>query len=744
MTASAPVLSDERTGLVVDFFEPKAFTFQIDPAVPPVQFPDAADPTRTIAAIDTAFAELAAWAAKNAHDREIYVAQVGVYHTADAASQRAYLTAVRAALDRHHLAWATYDYESGCAMRGRDGTPTIAYEALGLGGPRATETRYAIVERGKTTEIIVVRTDGRDVGIHQPIDDTTRGISALQLDEAGLTARYDSYVASGAERDPDAKLAESFTAPARAVFYIPKQDDPLVLGMLARRLLEHPGERVALEPDGEATGELLGTLEVAGQPVTSLAIIGADLEPIVVWLDADRRVFAIPEPDPTSGTIVEAHAAALPALAAAQHVALARRAEAISSRLQHRPEHGLLVRHARVFDPATLAVIENTAILIRGATIEAIGPDARVAAAAPSGIEQIDAANRFVMPGLWDSHTHISGRARALMQLASGVTTVRDMGNEGDLPTQVKRYDTGAEIGPHAVLAMRFGIEGNRRMPRVTTPDEARAIVERAARAGYAHIKVLDDIDPALVPLLARLARARGMRFSGHVPKGLTVEQFVAAGAQEIQHIGGLFRGQPSGARAYDAMIAGRVALLRRRGVTLDPTLSGTRLASGDSGLTAVASDVLARLPPVARRAVERGAFTAAEQVTVRSSHAAFGRAVRAAIDTGVTVVPGTDARLSGFALRHELAAYVDLGIPAARVLRMATLEAARNMKLDARSGSLARGKVADLIVIAGDPTRDIGDLRNIELVVKNGWILSPPALLETVNIRPPAAVGGG
>ena len=388
-----------------------------------------------------------------------------------------------------------------------------------------------------------------------------------------------------------------------------------------------------------------------------------------------------------------------------------------------------------MFDSATLAVTSGRSILILGGRIAAVGADDTIAA--PPGVDVIDAADRFAMPGLWDSHAHLFGRARAMMQLAAGVTSVREMGNEGDLPAQLRRYDAGVELGPRAVMALRFGFAQEAAMPRVTTEDEARDVVATAARRGYAQIKVLDDIDPKLVPLLARLAHARGMRFSGHLPSKMTVREFIAAGADELQHAPSLFRGQPREARVFDAEIRDRVALLARRHVTLDPTLARSGIAAGPSGLSTVELALLPRLPPLAARRVQRDAVPLPDQARVRTGFAAFGQAVRAAIDAGVTVVPGTDDTLAGFMLHGELACYVALGIAPARVLRMATLDAARNMKLDGRSGSIAPGKDADVILVDGDPTRDIRDLRNVDLVIKNGWKLSPPALLEAIAIEP-------
>jgi hypothetical protein len=199
-----------------------------------------------------------------------------------------------------------------------------------------------------------------------------------------------------------------------------------------------------------------------------------------------------------------------------------------------------------------------------------------------------------------------------------------------------------------------------------------------------------------------------------------------------------VFRGQPRDARAFDGEIRGRIDLMARRHVTLDPTLAQFELAEGVSGLSPVELDVMTRLPPLAARRLQRDAVAVGDQERRRNGFAAFREAVRAAIDAGMTVVPGTDALLPGFMLHRELELYVELGVAPARVLRMATLDAARNMKLDARTGSIAPGKSADMILIDGEPTRDIRDLRKVDLVIKDGSTLSPQALLDVIGIRSP------
>lgn len=104
--------------------------------------------------------------------------------------------------------------------------------------------------------------------------------------------------------------------------------------------------------------------------------------------------------------------------------------------------------------------------------------------------------------------------------------------------------------------------------------------------------------------------------------------------------------------------------------------------------------------------------------------------------ESGVPVLPGTDMT-PGFGLHRELELYVEAGIPAAEVLALATVDAARVMGAEDELGSIEPGKLADLIIVDGDPTRDIGDIRRVVTVVKEGRVYDPAAIYRALDIEP-------
>jgi imidazolonepropionase-like amidohydrolase len=263
------------------------------------------------------------------------------------------------------------------------------------------------------------------------------------------------------------------------------------------------------------------------------------------------------------------------------------------------------------------------------------------------------------------------------------------------------------------------------------------------------------------VPVIAAEAHRRGLRLSGHVPNGMTAEAFVRAGADEIQHVNFLFLNfwpdsvkdtrtperftAPAQRAALLDLQSDRVQsfvrLLRDRHIVIDPTVVTfeSMLVGRPGKMDPGVAEVVDRLPPTVRRAFSAGGGLPVPDSLdqrYRDSFSAFQKMVKTMYDGGVTIVAGTDG-FSGFALHRELELYVDAGIPATDVLRIATLGAARVMHRDAELGSIAPGKLADLIIVDGHPERQISDIRRVTFVMKDGRIYDPAAMYAAVGVRP-------
>jgi imidazolonepropionase-like amidohydrolase len=175
----------------------------------------------------------------------------------------------------------------------------------------------------------------------------------------------------------------------------------------------------------------------------------------------------------------------------------------------------------------------------------------------------------------------------------------------------------------------------------------------------------------------------------------------------------------------------------------LDPTMSILEgLFCGDpTAVTPGLEEIVPRFPAQVRRAMRSGALEVPpdKAAAYREAFPAMLRLLKALYDAGVTIIPGTDA-LAGYTLHHELELYVRAGIPPAEVLRMATLTPALVMGVNKDRGVIAPGKLADMILVDGDPTRNIRDLDKITTVIKGGSVYDPAGIEKALGIRPRAA----
>jgi imidazolonepropionase-like amidohydrolase len=627
------------------------------------------------------------------------------------------------------------------------------------GGERRVVYEYNDRGRGpRLVTRVVAGPDGAPTTVETAGHGYFKDSVAERFSLAGGRARWESV---GERGEQDAPVG------GRA-FYVSSSGPPEETAALARALRRAPGQRLALLPGGEARLQQAGELTVrsaAGESRTirQFLITGLGFAPIPVWLDADGELFAL-----RSGTWMAVIRAgwerALPAIAKAETDAEQTRAAALARSLVRRPasaSRALVFRHASLFDPEAKVLRPNSTVVVQGERIVAAGADGAVRV--PANAEVIDATGKTILPGLWDMHVHMQPGPEGIMHLAAGVTAVRDMANGFELLALRREIDAGRAVGPRIVVASGFiDGPGPYQGPTglfVSTPDEARAAVARYADSGYQHIKVYSSLKPALVSPIVDEAHRRGMRVSGHVPAYMTAEQFVRAGADEIQHANMLvlnFLGDTLDTRtptrftavarhAGDLDVASDsvrrfIALLRERNVVVDPTVNIFEgMFTGRLGeMGARWAPVAQRFPPQVRRSLPGGGLPVPEGMDARyrSAFASMLRLVKALHDGGVRIVPGTDD-MPGFALHRELELYAQAGIPNADVLALATLGSARVANAADRLGTVAAGKLADFIVVEGDPLQRMSDVRNVRTVVKGGALYDAAALWEAVGVAP-------
>lgn len=619
-----------------------------------------------------------------------------------------------------------------------DGTQVYTFELNDRGRGPKTTSRYKLDAKGLPTS---VETTGNDYW-KNPVDEKfTR--------ENGRA----SWKSSSEHGDREVR---------EPAFFLSLNGPPQELMLLAKALLAAPDHRLPLLPTGEARIEEVTSrpVQAAGhtQTVHLYSISGLGFTPNYLWLDDKHELFA--SIDGWAALYREGWVDVVPQLTNAQDAAEKAHYRDLAGKLAHHPQGGLAIRHARLFDPETRTLQPDTTVIVSGNRIQAVGKDGEVTV--PAGVEVVDAQGKTLLPGLWDMHVHLS-EEQGLFNLACGVTTVRDLANDVDhLLDMRKRWDSGEGIGPRVLMAGFIDGPGPFAGPTkvlVSTEKEALDWVDRYAKLGYVQIKLYSSLDPKLVPPIVKRAHELGLRVSGHIPNGLSAEQAVREGFDEIQHANFLvlnfldpkidtrgtarFTEVAKHAAELDLQsprVKSFIALLKEHHTVSDPTLGAFEgMFIGEAGkVDPSLAEVADRLPPQVQRGLYGGGLNPPDdqKQRYRDSYRTMENLVKAMHDAGVTIVAGTDGQ-AGFNLHRELELYVDSGLPAPEVLRIATLGAARVMKRDQDLGSIAPGKLADMVLVDGDPTARISDVRRVVLTVKDGTTYDPNAIWATLGVKP-------
>jgi imidazolonepropionase-like amidohydrolase len=385
---------------------------------------------------------------------------------------------------------------------------------------------------------------------------------------------------------------------------------------------------------------------------------------------------------------------------------------------------------ATVVDGTRRAPIANATVIVRGGRIEAVGPASRVRP--PSSVPKVDVAGATIIPGLWDMHAHASQIDWAPVYLASGVTTIRDMGGEMAFLTAFRdAVSAGEAIGPRMLLAGLIDGPGPRAFGAVSaaTADEAQQIVRRYKDAGFRQIKIYSLVSPSVAAAIAVEAHRLGMTVTGHVPNGMTADQAVGVGFDQIAHM-------PLSGDPGSEQVQSLIGLFVRRRIVIDPTESWNELL-GRPAATPIESfqPGVRRLPTPLARMIASLPGSAGDAAAARARLLNSLHLVRDASQAGVLVVAGSDKGVPGFSLQRELELYVEGGMTPLDALRTATANAAQAMRID-DSGTVEGGKRADLVVLTGNPLENISNIRTAKWVVANGKLYDCQKLWEAAGFK--------
>jgi imidazolonepropionase-like amidohydrolase len=500
-----------------------------------------------------------------------------------------------------------------------------------------------------------------------------------------------------------------------------------------------------------------GPLEIGGMKMQGFTVAGLIWGEESLWMDRAGNLTALVSTDAEFDhfeAVREPYAANLGAFIAAaaraELAALNRLTAAAKSKRLPR----LAISGATLVDSSGAPAVQDSVILIEDGVITAVGKRGQVAV--PNDAARLDATGKWAIPGLWDMHAHYEQVEWGPIYLASGVTTVRDVGNEFDfvrtLHDALDRVDHPA-IGPYLEFAGIIDGSGPTQVGAVIadSPEEATSWVERYRSAGAQQIKIYSSVKPEIVKAITAAAHARGMTVTGHVPRGMTAIDAVMDGMDQINHLeylGSYFAAYPQSTdgrldptgipelQIGSDRASQLIEILRQRGTVLDPTLATYELWAHTAPLDQLEPGVR-HLPPQLKQALDSPPAGAERRPLVEMQEKIRREAIRRLHAAGVVMVAGTDQGIPGYSLHREIELYVEAGFTPLEALQSATIHAARAVGRERDVGSLQVGRRADVVLLDADPLADIRNTRRVWRTVAAGVVYEPAPLWRSVGFLP-------
>lgn len=431
----------------------------------------------------------------------------------------------------------------------------------------------------------------------------------------------------------------------------------------------------------------------------------------------------------------------------------------------------LVLRNVRLFDGTGAAVSEPVSIVVRDGRIERIVP---ADAAVPVDVNELsEFAGKIVIPGLIDAHVHAFADEFDALFLAFGVTTVRDLGGDEKASLAHRAKSFTATDRPRTYVCGPIFDGSPPIWPFSVTPkneDEARAEVDRLVKAGIDQVKVYSKLEDRIWRAIIDAAHAHGKKAIGHVPFGCTARDAVAAKQDEIEHLEGvadtcvikdprpssvndyLRRGSSNWNTADPACLEQLASELADAGTVSCPTLVVLERYAR-AGSPALAADPNLRHVPDSVRSWWDSQFARFDapwgEAYRRDAQAAFEKRVafvRMLHEAGAPIILGSDTPnpfvVPGASVHDELELLVRAGLSPADALVAATSAAAQAIEAERELGTIAPGKLADLVILDRDPTADIRNSRAIAAVVHRGHLMRKADLDARLATPGEAAAG--
>jgi imidazolonepropionase-like amidohydrolase len=556
--------------------------------------------------------------------------------------------------------------------------------------------------------------------------------------------------------------ADSGSSEGRKGYYLPAGGVGLANHVLVNKLVEAGAAGVDLLPGGHATLEVGPSLTIQGpngpKPVKLAFIRGVLSSPYPVWLDDQGKYFADVGWISVMPAGFEANAKAMRDL---QETTIAEQVKGIAKQfLTAEARAPTLFTNVSLFDADKGEFLKNQSVMVEDGKITSVGV-ARLTRVRP-GTRVIDGSGKTLVPGIWDSHMHIGDDWDVLANMANGMTSFRSPGTMIDRALSTTRRRAAGELlmGEPFISVIIDKKDPLAAQGALTVTSEAETVeaVRKVKEAGLWGVKFYTSMNPAWIAPASAEAHKLGLHVHGHVPATMRPIEAVRAGYDEITHLNFIvmqampkdvvdkantaqrFEGPAKYTKDVDwdsSENRAFIAELKQRGTVVDPTLvifEGNFLSEGGAPMPAYVP-YMGIISPVLDRQFKAGGYPLIQGYTrddYAKSYAKMVELVKRLHEAGVPIVAGTDGW--GIEIVRELELYQQAGFTPAEALQSATILPAKVVGADKRTGSIAVGKEADMVLVDGDVSKELGALRRVVTVVSDGYVMDGDALRKAAG----------
>ncbi len=540
------------------------------------------------------------------------------------------------------------------------------------------------------------------------------------------------------------------TEPLKAVAFPVAGYAPGTVQMILLKYWKHRHEpaTIAMLPAGEVSIKREGadTVNYMNKPLVLERYVlgGLVWGNEIVWTDKDGNLICLITNDAEGDKLEmmsEAHESLLPELISKAAV-YGMKLFSNAMKMDRSAGKLLVITGGNVIDVEGNPSVSNAVIVIENGLIKEIGTAGSIQV--PQGATVVHAEGKTIVPGLWDMHSHFEQAEWGPAYLAAGVTTVRDCGNEFGYINSIKSaIDNHQGIGPFIIKAgiiygpgsMGLGIV------RATTAEEAVKDVRMYKENGFAQIKIYSSVAPAIVKAITTEAHRLGLTVTGHIPQNMSTQAAIDSGMDQVNHVqyvtAMMKKNSDRSIDLQDPDNAAALDFLKQHNTIIDPTLGVFEMV-----FRSVNENILSMEPnynnlPLPLQALFTNmGMPAARAKTFRPVFQSMLEVVKAMHDKGIPMVAGTDMGFPGYSVARELELYVMAGLTPIEALQTATISPARVMHMDKQTGSIKRGKQADLLILDADPLAEIRNIRKVWMVIKEGQPYDPQVLHRMVGFK--------